>query len=290
MSKVCTKFFDFNFIETIRKASYSEDKSKWLLLEVWYFFRIKHLTIEWSKSRSCADKTFTFMSLLEGKMSKREKSLKYTPDFSITDNRASSAIWDSFYNKGKCCFCKRCQRICSIESRGKLKHDILTSFWWFCEHIWTWIYKLKNIVCQWYFLYELKLNLLHEEYFVKIFPIMRRFWFFSRENYAAFFTDSVGKSKGVLWFAAWIAAWLNRVRASITLDALSRLGCLLVAHSIRSRTGPHMAATSHPWFFSRIDRACCCMVVEKIPSFAASVSRIDVVISVWVIIKSMPLL
>ena len=145
-------------------------------------------------------------------------------------------------------------------------------------------------MCQWYFLYELKLNLLHEEYFCKIFPIMRRFWFFSRENYAAFFTDSTDNSGGVLWSAAWIAACLNRLRASITLDALSRSGSLLVAHSIRSRTGPHMAATSHPWLLSRIDKACCCMVVEKIPSFAAAVSRIDVVISVWVIIKSMPLL
>lgn len=145
-------------------------------------------------------------------------------------------------------------------------------------------------MCQWYFLYELKLNLLHEEYFCKIFPIMRRFWFFSRENYAAFFSGSVCQFTVSLLFAAWIAAWLNRLRASITLDALSRFGCLLVAHSIRSRTGPHMAATSHPWFFSRIDKACFCMVVEKIPSFAASVSQIDVVISVWVIIKSMPLL
>lgn len=126
----------------------------------------EELSIEWSKSCSCSDKTLGLLGFSEDEVSERDHPRKESSDLCIAKKRTSFTIRNTLDNERKCIVLDRCNRIGSIESYGKLEHHILSGFWEFADHLGTLIGELPDIVRELFFFGESKLSFDHT-YFTK---------------------------------------------------------------------------------------------------------------------------
>lgn len=134
------------FVKIKRIFKVSDTKNKCMLvLCIMKFLESKKPCIKRSKTSPSTNETFSIHCLSEKKMPKRKKSGKNCTNGSITNNRASSPIRNSLYNQSKSSISKRRKWICSTQSWGKLKENIMSWFYCFYEKIRTVIYKLIYI-------------------------------------------------------------------------------------------------------------------------------------------------
>ena len=153
--EVLSDFRNFRCIKAIYKAPYPENKCNFF----WFLdclARSKKLTVEWSKSCPCTDKTLWKRCFFENKMSERYHPCRNTLNLSITNEWTPLPIWNTLDNEGESIFCEWCQWIRAIESWSKLKKDILSCFWNLTNKIIAPIRELKDIMSQLFFLDEMQ--------------------------------------------------------------------------------------------------------------------------------------
>jgi hypothetical protein len=150
---------------------------------------LEHLTIEWRKTCTRTDEALGRWSILEDKMPERNHPRRYTLELCITDYRTPTPISYTLDDESECITRICSNRISAIESWSELEHDVLTRLGHFTYHIWTAIDELIDVMRDEPLGDEGELSF--EHCIKKSSQIMRRFWFFTRENLGSFFEESI---------------------------------------------------------------------------------------------------
>lgn len=151
--EVFSDSIDLISIKIVSKVSHSKNKCCFFWFTCWHT-RGEHLTVYGSKSSTRTDKTLTPRSITQSKMSKWNHRVKDSSNFCIADEWTSSSFCNSLDDEGKSTFTYYCDGVCTVQSWSKLKHHILTRFWWFFRHFSACISKLIHIMSELFFISE----------------------------------------------------------------------------------------------------------------------------------------
>ena len=120
------KFVQFRFVEEVDGFPNTEEKMNFFSWKIFKSF--PYLKIEWSKSGPRSDETLGIVSVLESEMSERYHTGKCCSNLCIAEKGTSFSLCDPFDDEWKfsALDIEIREGIGSIESRRKLKHDILS--------------------------------------------------------------------------------------------------------------------------------------------------------------------